>query len=237
MTKLPPPTIDHVALPGGRTLRVVRDDLINGGTKRRVLPLLLRDCDEAVYASPPEGFAQVALGMAALDVGCSARVFVAARKEAHPNTVAAMAAGAKIQGVRPGYMTVVTARARAYCEDTGARLLPFGLDTPDVIQALADVARGLNQAPREVWCVAGSGVVARALEQAWPDADLRVVAIGRTLMPGDVPDSATVYVAPESFSRDAVFPPPFPSCRNYDAKAWRFMQSEASDGALFWNVA
>ena len=29
----------------------------------------------------------------------------------------------------------------------------------------------------------------------------------------------------------------FPSCGNYDAKAWRFITAQASPGALFWNVA
>ena len=31
--------------------------------------------------------------------------------------------------------------------------------------------------------------------------------------------------------------PPFPSCSNYDATAWRFVKAYARQGALFWNVA
>lgn len=234
---LPPPRTENVELPGDRTLRVVRDDLIAGGTKRRVLPMLMQGADECVYASPPEGFAQVAMAMTAIDLGIKARVFVAARKQPHANTVSAMVAGAAISQIYPGYMTVVSKRARDYCDDTGAWLLPFGLDDPDVIAGIASIAYNATPPPDEVWCVAGSGVIARGLERAWPDADLRVVQIGRTLKPGDVPEKATVYVAPEKFAADAKHPPPFPSCRNYDAKAWRFLQTEASDGALFWNVA
>jgi hypothetical protein len=46
-----------------------------------------------------------------------------------------------------------------------------------------------------------------------------------------------VYRAPERFEDEALEPPPFPSCSNYDAKAWRFIRRHAEAGALFWNVA
>jgi hypothetical protein len=46
-----------------------------------------------------------------------------------------------------------------------------------------------------------------------------------------------LYAAPEKFEQDAKVKPPFPSCSNYDAKAWRFIQEYARPGALFWNVA
>ncbi|HEY5865361.1 MAG TPA: hypothetical protein VI542_07385, partial [Candidatus Tectomicrobia bacterium] len=122
----------------------------------------------------------------------------------------------------------------AYCDDTGASLLPFGLDAPAYIDALAFVALSTGEAPEEVWCVAGSGVLARALRQAWPTAHLCVVTLGREpILPVD---SVTVYRAPESFEDRAAIPPPFPSCSHYDAKAWQFIQAHASPGALFWNV-
>ena len=40
---------------------VVRDDLFNGGTKARFIPLLFHGVSEVVYASPAEGGAQTAL--------------------------------------------------------------------------------------------------------------------------------------------------------------------------------
>jgi hypothetical protein len=30
--------------------------------------------------------------------------------------------------------------------------------------------------------------------------------------------------------------PPFPSSLTYDSKAWSFIQENAKDGSLFWNV-
>lgn len=239
MTELDaPPLVDISTLSDGRRVQVVRDDLIPGGTKRRVLPPLLEGCSEAVYASPAEGFAQVALAYAAAEMGIRASVFVAARKERHPNTVQALLAGADLYEERPGYLNVIKARAREYCERNGARLLPFGLEDPRVVNGIASVARAtLLEEPAEVWCVAGSGVLARGLGLAWPNAKLRCVQIGRALRLGDLPGGAELMVAPEPFAAPARVPPPFPSCSNYDAKAWRFISEDASDGAVFWNVA
>jgi hypothetical protein len=212
---------------------VVRDDRVPGGTKRRVLAPLLGGADEWVYASPCQGYAQVALAHACREQGKRATVFVARRAAPHKRTVEAIAAGARIVQVPVGYMTVVAARARAYAEQTGAGLLPFGFDTPPFIAALADLARSLALSPSEVWAVAGSGTLSRALQQAWPDAAHHAVRIGAVPKAG----RAQLYQAPEPFERDAQIPPPFPSCSNYDAKAWRFIMRHASPGSVFWNVA
>jgi hypothetical protein len=112
-------------------------------------------------------------------------------------------------------------------------LLPFGLDAPGFIQALSDLARKLPVKPHEVWTVAGSGVLTRALQQSWPAASFHAVQIGAVPKVG----RASLYKAPETFEQNARTRPPFPSCGNYDAKAWRFIKSHASPGALFWNVA
>lgn len=213
---------------------VVRDDLIPGGTKARVLHVLLNDASEYVYASPVYGYAQIALAHVARESGKQATIFCAARKQLHARTVEAQRAGAKVIQVPHGYLTVVQARARAYCQITGAQLLPFGLDVPAFIEALADVARRLAIKPKEVWCAAGSGVLARALEMAWPQASINAVQVGIQPNAGQ----AKIYKAPEKFEDDAKGErPPFPSCSNYDAKAWRFIKQYAQPGALFWNVA
>lgn len=226
MDNLPAPVIVRYG-----DIDVVRDDLIPGGTKIRAL--ILSGADEFVYASPAAGYAQVALAIAAAGAGKRATVFVAQRRVMHARTREAQAAGAKIVQVPCGYMNVVTARAKEYCARTGARLMPFGFDTPDFIARLSAVARALPITPREVWTVAGSGVLSRALQAAWPGAEFHAVRIGAVPKAG----RAHVVDAPEKFERDAKHPPPFPSCGNYDAKAWQFIQARAKPGALFWNVA
>lgn len=237
-TDLPPPVVTRHDTGRGDVL-VVRDDLIPGGTKRRALPALLAELasttDEVVYASPAYGYAQVAIAHAATATGHRATIFVAQRRTPHPRTTAARQAGASIVEVPHGYLTVVTARARDHATRTGAVLLPFGLDHPTMHAGLAHAARTvpLDRPPREVWAVAGSGTLIRALQHAWPHAEFHAVHIGRT------PDAgrARIHTAPERFDQPARHPPPFPSCDTYDAKAWQFLLRHAAPGALFWNVA
>lgn len=213
---------------------VVRDDLIAGGTKRRALPVLMGGPEKGyVYASPVYGYAQIALAHAAREAGKRAVVFCAARKEKHPRTLEAAEAGALVVGVPTGYMSVCRKWARDFAEEQGFRLLPFGLDTPEFIEALAAVARRLPVRPKEVWCVAGSGCLSRALQMAWPKAVVHAVRVGAEPSVG----KARLHVAPERFEQDAKALPPFPSCSNYDAKAWQFIKRLARPGALMWNVA
>jgi hypothetical protein len=229
----PAPVIEEHAGLRGRLL-VVRDDVIPGGTKSRaILPLLSRsDAAEFVYASPAQGYAQVALGHCARRLGRRATVFTAARASPHPLTRAARAAGARIESVRPGYLAVVQARAREYCARTGAELLPFGVDSPVAIEGIAAAAR-LIAPPREVWTVAGSGVLTRALQRAWPSARFFAIVVGKKN-----PDigRATPIIYPAPFERAAKTRPPFPSALNYDAKGWEIAHERAIPGALFWNV-
>lgn len=232
---LPPPLVEPVRLPDGRLLHVVRDDLVDGGTKRRALRYLFAAWpeEEFVYGGPAEGYAQVAGAYACADVGKRWTVFVAKRSHPHHLTREAAAAGAHVVQVPHGRLNVVRARAREYCHLTGAREIPFGVDTVEFRDRMAAEALRIPIVPEEVWCVAGSGALSRALQHAWPEARHHAVRIGAPPKPG----RARVYEAPEAFPEDATKPPPWPSCPNYDAKAWRFLLDRASDGALFWNVA
>ena len=215
-------------------ITVVRDDLLPGGTKRRAVHVFFDEHDEYVYASPVYGYAQIALAYAAQDHSKRATIFCAKRNTYALLTLEAVAAGANIIEVPMGFLTVVQARAREYCAMSGAKLLPFGLDDPLFIVTLADVARALPITPMEVWSITSSGVLTRALQLAWPNATFYGVRVGAEPNAGRC---VTVYQAAEKFERPAKYLPPFPSCLNYDAKAWRFVKQHASPGALFWNVA
>jgi len=215
---------------------VVRDDLIRGGTKARFMSTLFDDADEVVYASPAEGGAQSALSYTAANLGKRATIFVAKRKEQHPRAIECKRLGAKVMLVAPGYLTVVQARAREYCARTGAKLAPFGIDTPWAISAISRAAKATGVKPDEVWCAAGSGVLARGLAAAWPSARMHVVEVGRKLSPSDVA-AATIHLAGMPFSKADKTRTPFPSDPHYDAKAWRICKARHGPGiVLFWNV-
>lgn len=216
---------------------VVRDDLLPGGTKARFIGAFFDGADEAVYATPAEGGAQTALATVARRLGKRATIFVAARRRMHNRTLEASRLGAKVVPVAPGYLSVVQSRAREYCSRTGARLVPFGVDTPEAIEAIAAAARATGIEPDEVWCAAGSGVLARGLAKAWPSARRHVVQIGRALSPVEVA-GARIHVYPLAFGQTARAAPPFPSDPHYDAKAWEIAKARRGTGlVLFWNVA
>lgn len=229
--EVPPIRIDEI-----EGFRIVRDDMVLGGTKRRVLDRVVAgvEADELVYATPAYGFAQIALAGACRAAGKKATIFVAERTARHPRTQAAADLGAEIIEVKAGRLNVIQSRARKHCEATGAYQVPFGMDDDLFVAVMAEIiAEGTpGPAPEEVWCVAGSGVLTRALQRAFPDAAHHAVQIGRDPKVGD----AKLWKAPEEFEDDALDPPPFPSCSNYDAKAWQFMREHASPGALFWNL-
>lgn len=225
-----PQVIEHEGI------AVVRDDLFPGGTKARFLPVLFEDADEVVYASPAEGGAQTALATVAAQLGKKATIFVAQRADPHPRALMAKRLGALVMQVSPGYLTVVQARARAYCEFTGAKLAPFGVDLPEAIEAIAAAAQASGEKPDEVWCASGSGVLARALAAAFPQARRHVVQVGRDLDPGEVA-GATIHTYPRPFGQPARIKPPFPSDPHYDAKAWEIATARRGAGrVLFWNV-
>lgn len=231
LTLAPPVVVDHDGI------RVVRDDLIEGGSKVRVAVDLLDGYDEWVFAGPAQGYAQLALAIACEARGKRGVFFTAARKEPHPLTKQSLAHGLKVVFVKPGYLSNVRSKARAYCDMTGAYLANMGLLLPGMEDALCALARSLGEQPREVWVTAGSGTLTRALARAWPDAEVNAVQVG---MPPTLPERARLWVAPEKFHEPASGQlPPFSSARNYDAKAARFVAEHAArDGsALFWNVA
>jgi hypothetical protein len=215
---------------------VVRDDLYPGGTKARFCARFFDGADEVVYASPCEGGAQFALAMVGQILRKRVTIFCAKRKSPHPRSVQAKALGAQVLQVSPGYLSVVQARSRSYCEATGARLLPFGLDTVEATETITKtfskvdlIALGI----REVWCAAGSGMLARGLLASMPShLRLQPVAVGREL---DQVGPVRPVRAPWRFEQVCPVLPPFPSDPHYDAKAWAIMPK--GEGRLFWNVA
>jgi len=214
---------------------VVRDDLYPGGTKTRFLLGVCAGHAEVVYASPAEGGAQTALAYAARQANSQATIFVAKRAQPHPRALLAKRLGAKVLQVTPGYLSVVQSRARAYCDKTGATLLPFGGDIPAAHATIRDAALATGLEPDEIWCAAGSGVLMRALAAAWPKARRHAVQIGRTLTPADVA-GAMIHVWPKPFGASGPAAP-FPADPHYDAKAWAVCAAKHGPGRVaFWCV-
>ena len=189
---------------------VVRDDLLEGGTKMRGLVRLFLEVDRSnyVYASPTFGAAQVALAMACHKFKKQAVIFVPMRAE----------------------LSIYTRTARDYGADI--RLVKMGF----LSHCIADAAKRIDYHPSEVWSAVSSGRLTRSLQRAWPSAKFFGVSVGHKPTK-DQRGSAVMFAAEEKFAQRAKHPPPFPSAINFDAKVWTFVQKHASEDALFWNVA
>jgi hypothetical protein len=220
---------------------VLREDLLEGGSKLRFLPFLVGDAREIVYGGPFCGGAPLALSVLGREFGRRITLFYAARKNQHERQRKAAANGARIIEVRPGYMTVVQKRARDYAEQSGALFLPLGFDVPAAIEPLlsyAEMVRRQIGSPSQVWCATGSGMLARCLASAFPDSEVCAVPVGlasrheRQEMPANLRWHAT----PLRFEQPERQTAPFPSCAHYERKAWVAMNKHRRGSALFWNV-
>ena len=219
--------------------RVVRDDLLNGGTKRRAFTVYVKnkpDVEEFVYASPRQGYAQLSLAYVCKDLGRKCTVTVPQGKR-YWLTDAAEELGCNIIEVPMGFLTNIQAKARYYCQDNDAHLIPFGGDHPIIVEAMKRTALSLDVKPTEVWTVLSSGVLSRGLQGAWPDAKVYGVKIGHNTTiqeQGRAVPFRSKYKFQQECKEDER--PPFPSSLTYDSKAWSFIKQHASEGALFWNV-
>jgi hypothetical protein len=218
---------------------VLRDDLLEGGTKRRVLNDILATIkeDELVYPGHAYGYAGYALSLAALDHGKKVKLFfpsprvdteVFLKNISLPNVQFEILEGITRQ------IDAVDA-AKKYAEENNAHLFPVGFNFPEFGDGLVKLAQSLDINPSEVWVLGGSGILSRSLTKAWPQAQVNVTSLG---FPQAVFDpKSKVYLIPEKPEEVAKLPPPYPSAPYYDAKIWQFAKQHGTKGALIWNVA
>lgn len=232
---------------------VVRDDLLEVGTKSRAADYLIgnhpktQHVEEWVYgSSPATGYAQMSLPYVCDRYGKKAVIFMAERSmdKLHEYQKKAIKLGADMRWVPDGMLAVTEKRARDYvAEKPETRMLvPIGIRHATAIGCLQRVAESLDIKPKEVWSVGSSGTLSTAMQLAFPDAEVHVVSVGHTMTQEDI-GRAIFHKSPYKFTQavskeDA---PPFPSAPTYDAKAWSVMKQwhikhGKKDPVLFWNV-
>ena len=166
---------------------VVRDDLLTAGTKIRGADYLIGHCpkhrniQEWVYGScPATGYAQISLPFLCNRYNKKAVLFMAERSmnNLHEYQKRGIALGAEYHWIPDGMLNVTKKRARDYvAESPNTRaLLPIGLEHPTVFACFIKVARSLPIVPNHVWSVGSSGTLSRALQLAWPHAEVHVVS-------------------------------------------------------------
>ena len=128
---------------------VVRDDLLEGGSKRRFVDRLIREeiaegVNEFVYGGcPANGYAQLSIPLQAREYGCKTILFMAKRSmdNLHDYQKRALEYGADIRWVPNGMLSVTKKRARDYVDQDpkSRRLLQLGLDEQRVREDIRDI--------------------------------------------------------------------------------------------------
>lgn len=218
---------------------VLRDDTFPGGTKARILTLLLEDIPEReiVYAGHPYGYASLALAHACERHGKTATIFFAqTNADPKPYKLTREHKSANIIiAYNVGSQSEVYETAEKYSIlDQNRYLFPVGFNTMAFQSLLIEFAKSLPVNPREIWALAGSGCLVRSLKKAWGDAEINAVSLGFSHVDTG---SAKVFQAPELPEQEAKHLPPYPSASYYDAKIWQFVQKYGQDDAFIWNVA
>ena len=219
--------------------KIVRDDLFEGGTKRRAFSGLIDAIKESelVYACDYYGHAAYAIALTAQEVGKNVMLFYPYPKRETdifekviclPNVKYEIVADAKTQ-------IEASKKAIEYANEHGAKFLPIGLDFPEFGIELEKVVKSANLiGGPEIWCMGGSGTLGRALQRAYPDTPVNIVSVGTANFFGG---TNKVYSAPEKLDDEAEIKPPYNSSPHYDAKTWRFVLENAKPGSYIWNVA
>lgn len=221
---------------------VLRDDLLPGGTKSVFLGKILDPAKQTyVYASPVYGAFQIALGQYCSAHGKRAVIFCAKRKMPHKNSLAAKAAGAQVLQVPYGYLSNCQSKAKAYVDSIpGTQYIEFGGNYPVAVDAIAQRMREINARlggePDEIFCAVGSGTLLRGIIAGTTTAMITGVQVGAEYKE-QLPCRVRILKHPLPFEKDSTAAAPFPSCSNYDLKAWEFcLKYRKGKKVLFWNV-
>ena len=226
---------------------IVRDDILEGGSKRRFIDRLIRESiedgvEELVYGGcPANGYAQLSLTLQTKQYNKKSIFFMAKRSmdNLHPYQKQALEYGADIRWVSNGMLSVTLSRAKKYhLENPNKRkLLPLGLEDPRVINDIKELAKTIDLDISEIWSVGSSGTLTRGLQSAFPYLDVNVVSVGHKMSEREI-GRAKLYKSKYKFTDEVKENerPPFPSVLTYDAKAWSVMKEYAKPNALFWNV-
>ena len=218
-------------------ITIVRDDMIDGGTKARALDFLLSKVDNEwiTYVCPRAGAAPYAIAKFAKQAGRKVKMYVPSSKRMSELQAKMFELGCdEVVFERIASQKNLNIMAQQWAQENGAYFVPMGLNTELATAALVRVAYSLGWAPSELAVATSTGVLGRALRIAWPDAKFHSVAVARNLKAGEM-GPGVFYSDPRPFLKDSKFPCPFPTYDNYDRKAWEYAVNNNVEA--MWNVA
>jgi hypothetical protein len=221
-----------------KTFNIVQEGIMPGGSKQRMYKAFenIKE-NEFVYAGPPNGLAQVALGIIAKYYSKSATMF---SYKITYLTVRAMQYGVKIK-IYNKKLKDLQELAKIYSKKYEAYLCPFGFDSKELRQSLSDninkYKHNIDKKLKHLWLVAGSATLLNSLYKVFPDAKYSIVQVGKTIWPDQYNQNNTIlYKSNIKFSNKALILPPYKTIPEYDGKLWEFVDKYGNDGDYVWNV-
>lgn len=212
---------------------VVREDLLEVGTKARAGEFLIATCpyDTIVYVQPRFGFAGISLTKLCKQYGKKLVLFMPSSKEISEHQAYCIENGCEYYFYRIAAMPNLNIIAKKWSQDNNAFFIPLGLKHKYVTAMIIKTALQIKE-PESFWTAFSTGVLNRALQIAWPNAIANGVAVSRNIQEGEK-GRANIISHYRKFTQNSLILPPFPSAPNYDAKVWEYTKP----GDLFWNVA
>lgn len=255
----PPAVLDVLSI-ANKTVHVVRDDLLPGGTKQRGLYGLLQGLEargfrKFAYVSPFCGYAQIALSYLCRQMDLECYLYcekdpTALKKTPHAYTMRASAYGAKI--------SLYDSMAEAYSEYDQLKAktiykIPLGFDCTEFkfhyTEALkivwSDLLLRLPSQPKTLWLPVGSGTLVRNFSALLENSQTKINAVNVHVLSdqdariaglNQLPN-VRLFSAPQLFAEPSKQCPTFPSNIFYDAKLTSFVSEFGNENDLWWNVA
>lgn len=234
-------------------INVVRDDLIEAGSKQRALvPYFEKhESTEFVYVCPYTGGAQVSLAYSALLTNKKITLFINRVRPRHPLTRKALSYGTvNLIEINNGSLKRMNKIAKKYIEkqiETFNKkyitLIELGFTNNDYRKILVQQLKKAiplklkNTPPKRMWVPTGSTVFVNALYKVFPKTHFLVVQTGKTVWPDQIQqERTTLYKSKEWFYDKAKRQPPYPTTKSYDAKAWTFVEQYGENGDYIWNI-
>jgi hypothetical protein len=214
-------------------IKVVREDLIDVGSKARAGEALIAKCesDTIVYVQPRFGFAGVSLTKLCKMYNKKLVLFFTSSKEVSEHQASCIENGCDYHFHRIAAMPNLNLIAKKWASENNAYFIPLGLKHPLVTAMFIKTADKIKE-PESFWTAFSTGVLNRALQIAWPNSKANGLAVARNIHTGER-GRANIIGHYQSFSQNSKTMPPYPSASNYDAKVWEYLKP----GDLFWNVA
>lgn len=239
--------ISSVPIPNGKSIFIIRDDYVPGGTKSRGINPLVKlhsTIEKFIYAGPSNGFAQLALALACKKYERKAVLFTSGSPSRITEYLKLLPNVKIIMTKANLWRTQSMAKKYHQNQKKKTMLLPFGFSSVefkiflknDIVVNLPDILRDLH--PRRIWLAAGSGTLLQCLSEIFPNTKFMVVRVGKYI-PDECVDSSRmrIFTSNEYFSHPAKYLPPYPSVATYDAKVWQYVLKYGKSGDFIWNVA